>query len=277
MRDGFTWSILAGTCVMTLIMVFAIAQQPFTWGAVVFVTLFATLFLGIGLNCVSILRENRFHALAQARYPEQPWLWETRWQTATIQSTATRELAGSIFFLIIMVCFALIGLVSLYEGLAEGNYWTLLNIFLLIAAGYVARIFVSAHRSWRLSKTITLTLDTLPVFGGGPFSARVVFGHDIAPAQITARLDLIKIIATVETDGTAFSRIVDRSVPATIEVCNKTTVRVSTQMPAASPETGWVGSAKSNNWELVITVKGGRSETKLRYPVPVARTIDCDV
>jgi hypothetical protein len=270
MKDTFTWGVIIITICMIAIMVFGIRDQPFSLWVIPFTAMFGTLFIAILGVCFSILRENRFRDRAQVTHPKQPWLWQVRWQSQTIPSESRRGFSSSVVFLILLVGFALSGPVAMAEGLPAGNFWTLLGVIPIIAVFYIAGLTRDAWRSWRLSKSTSFVLETMPVLAGSTLKARCKFAASVMPTQVTARLEHTKTIEVEEIDGRALSRVLDRSLPAHVELTANGHAKIICSIPAKVPETDWTDTNQYRKWEAVITVQRTGTDVVLRYEIPMA-------
>lgn len=269
MRIGSNGVIALGTVCLTIVMITAVAHQSFSWWVIPFVVLFGTIFISVLGLCYLNYRDARFRSKAMSDYPEQPWLWDERWQSDLLLSRSKSEFWGTLAFTIILSMFAVAGVVSLVEGLSEGNLWVLLNIIPIGAAVYFGRNTYVSWQTMRLERHATLITETRPARVGNPFSALLELQASDHPEQSDAWLEHFKIIRHQDSDGTTFEKVVDRKLPCAVEKLTQGKARISIDLPANSPPTKKEDDAPHQWWDLVISTRISDNSVLLRYEIPV--------
>ncbi len=269
-RVETTTAIAIGTLCLIAIMVGAIAHQEFSWWVFPFILLFGTIFVGILGLCFLNYREDRFRRASIENYPNEPWMWDARWQSDTMTSRSKSEFWGTLMFTIILGVFAVIGVATLLEGLPEGNLWVLLNLIPIVAAVYLGKNTYVAWRTLRLEKHVSLTSETRPAWIGSPFSAlmETMDGHH--PEHVDAWLEHFKVIRREESDGVTLEKVVDRRLPGHVEDVGHGRARISVDIPHHSPATSWSKDEQNRWWDLVISADVSGNDVSLRYEIPVA-------
>ncbi|MEJ8562665.1 hypothetical protein QTO30_16530 [Yoonia sp. GPGPB17] len=256
-------------------MCFAIAQQPFNWWVFPFITLFGIIFAGVLSFCLSGYREEKFRVKAMGTHPDQPWMWDARWQTDIIPSRSKTSLWGTLAFFVILAMFGLMGVAQIIDKLPSGNFWTLLGVIPVVAAIYFGR---QTHRAWktlRFERGISLILDSRPAWTGSALSARLVCTDRRHADHVQVHLEHITVIREEETDGVNFKTVVDRKCAYQADVRVDDTghfiANLRVDIPSGSPETAWIEDAEPNRWwDLIVTLGVAGEDIHLRYEVPVA-------
>ena len=269
MRIGSNGVIAFGTVCLIIVMITAVAHQSFSWWVIPFVVLFGTIFISVlGLSYLNY-RNAQFRRKAMSEYPDQPWLWDERWQSDLLLSRSKSEFWGTLAFAIILSMFAISGVVSLVQGLSEGNLWVLLNIIPIVAAVYFGRNTYVAWQTMRLERSATVITETHPARVGDQFSALLELQAPDQPEQSDAWLEHYKIIRREDSDGTTFEKVVDRKLPCTVEKLAQGKARISIDLPANSPPTKKEDNAPHQWWDLVISTRISNTNVLLRYEIPV--------
>ena len=270
MRIGSNAAIAIGTLCLFAIMIFAIADQEFSWWLFPFVILFSTIFLGILGICLQTYREDKLRITLKDKHPNEPWLWQAKWHSDIMTSRSKSEFWGTLAFTIILGMFALIGIASLFEGFSQGNLWVLLNLIPIGAAAYFVRNTSVAWRSLRLERFVSLSNETRPAWIGDRFSAQMTIEDGLDPDHVEAWLEHFKIIRREERDGTTFSKVVDCRLSGCVEDNGAGKARILVDIPQNSPATSWNEDEQSRWWDLVISMRVADVEVAIRYEVPVA-------
>ncbi|GGX44455.1 hypothetical protein GCM10007385_10500 [Tateyamaria omphalii] len=270
MRIGTNGAIATGTLCLIAIMIAAVADQDFGWWVVPFILLFGTLFSGVLALCVLNYRKDRFRRASISTHPDEPWMWDERWQSDTMTSRSKSELWGTLAFTVILAVFAFIGVASMLHGLPEGNLWVLLNIIPMVATAYFLRNSVVAWRALRLERHVSLTSEARPAWIGQTFSALVNTTTGQQADKISAWLEHTKVVRHEESDGVSFEKVMDRKLPGHVDDLGEGTARITVDIPKSSPTTSWRDDAQDRWWDLVISMRISGIEGQLRFEIPVA-------
>lgn len=266
--------IAVGALCLAAGLVTAIAHQEFSWWVFPFGLLFGTMLAGILGMCCLTYRENRFRSAAMTDYPGEPWMWDARWRSAIMRSRSESEFWGALAFTLMLSVFAGIGIASMLKGLPEGNLWVLLNVLPLAGAVYLGRRLFAAWRVCRLERQVSVTNETRPAWVGARFSAAMEVVPDRRAEHVEARLEHFKVVRREESDGVAFEKVVDRTLPGQTESIRDGKVKISVDIPEKSPTTSWDETEQNRWWDLVITMIVSGNKFSLRYEVPVADPAD---
>ena len=270
LRISPTAVIAIGTVCLVAVMVAAIVNQPFSWWVFPFSMMFGALFLGVLNLCFSNYQKSKFRRAMMDDHPNEPWMWDARWQDDVMVSRSRSEFWGTLVFAIILGMFAIVGVYSLVEGLVEGNLWVLLNLIPIVAAVYFGRNTYMAWRTLRLERHVSLYAETQPAWVGARFSALMDIETPHQTGQIEVCLEHFKIERREESDGVTFTKVVDRKVPGHVEDVGHGKAGISVDIPPNSPATAWSEDAPSRWWDLVISTRILGTQVLLRYEIPVA-------
>ncbi len=271
-------AVAAFTLLMSAIMCFAVTQQEFSWGVFPFVTLFGTLFGSVLVFCFAVYRQDKFRDLAKHDYPDQPWMWDPCWRSEVIPSRNKSDFRGTLALFIILSMFALVSVAQIIDKRFDNDLWArlgaLLSVIPIIAAAYFGRNLYRAWKSLSYDKRISLVLETCPAWIGSAFTARMIISQELQPDHVKVQLEHFKVIRQEESDGTTFSKVIDRKIAGRVETSleetGERTAKICIDIPPGSPETGWDDEADGAWWEAVITLCFNRADVTLRYQVPVA-------
>lgn len=270
MIDRTNLAIASIAVVSIVIMVLAIAYQDFSLWVFPFSILFGCLFFGVLWLCYLNFREDRFAAKAKHAYPNQPWLWDARWQSNEIPPRSVGDFWGSIILTTILSMFALFGATGIILEVPKGNYWALLGILPIIFAGTIGKNTYLSWKSMRYARNVKLVLETIPVWTGSQLNAKMHFIPNALPDGVTARLEHFQTVREVESDGDVLHKTTDLILNAACDFKPDNGVTISVDLPADCQETTWDKADLSGWWELVITISTTRESVDLRYEVPVA-------
>lgn len=269
MKDNSNWVILFGVIALGAIMMTAVTHQAYSVWVWPFALLFTTMFGAIGALSLLNIREDRFRDDSRQKHPNEPWLWDTRWQTNIVPSRSQADFLGHLAITIILGVFALIGFVTLFKGLPEGNLWVLLNVIPIIGAAYFLRGTFSAFRSWRVSRLVSLKVEHRPAWLGATFAATLINNSDQTLDIAAARFEHFKIIRRKEHDGDSFEKKLGQTLMAQTTVADNGAIRISVDFPETAPTTSWSDSDPSSWWDLVIAGTVSGRKVSLRYEIPV--------
>lgn len=270
MRIGSNAAIAIGTLCLAVIMIFAIADQEFSWWVLPFVILFSTIFLCVLSLCLRTYREDTLRITLKDEHPDEPWLWDANWRSDIMTSRSKSEFWGTLAFTVVLGQFAIMGIASLSEGLAQGNLWVLLNVIPIGAAAYFVRNTFVAWRSMRLERHVSFSSETRPAWVGDTFSGQITIEGGLDPDHVEAWLEHFKIIRLKDSDGTTFNKIVDRRLSGRVEDKGAGKARIVVDIPKNSPATSWNEDEQRRWWELVISMRVANVDVPIRYEVPVA-------
>ncbi|MBY5935256.1 hypothetical protein KUV51_19780 [Tateyamaria omphalii] len=266
-------AVSAGTLCLVAIMVAGLIHQGVDWWTIPFLAIFVPLFGGILTVCFSIYRSERFRIRARRTHPDQPWMWDRRWQSEVLPSRGASEFWGLLAMTVVLMSFAVSGLAAMREGWVDGNLWTLLGLIPLGAALYYGRVTWRAWLAWRLSRHVTLVLETRPARVSSDFRARLELERHVSD-RITARLEHSTVRQVMDGGEYVYSTVTTRTVPAhvalQVDAGGQPVACISAHMPVGSPETSWTETEARGWWDMVVQFGGARSDLELRYEVPVA-------
>ena len=262
----------AGSLLFLLFTFFAFTQQELSWWAVPFLMMFTVIFGGVFWVSITMIKEDRFAQVATKRFPDQPWLWEKRWQSKEIPARSVNDLWYWLAFTVIVGFFALVSAVQLWNALPDGSVLDLLGLIPIICFGFVVFHLVGAVRSVRLARQARLTLETLPARVGEDFRAQVLMPETVC--DLSAQMTFTRVHRISESDGDSFEKRVEKTILADLRTERATggaqQFTLSAPLPDGTPVTVWHNQEGTGNWELEITCRRGGWPVTLRYPVPVS-------
>ncbi|WP_171210201.1 MULTISPECIES: hypothetical protein [unclassified Ruegeria] len=254
---------------MMAVMVAAIAYQEFSWWVIPFAVLFLTIFAVILFLCLMDRTEFRFRSASKTEFPNKPWMRDKRWRSDEMTSRSRSEFWGSVALMLILGMFALVGSVSLRSGVAEGNYWVLLNIVPIAAAVYWARKTSLAWKVWRLERFVTLTSETRPAWIGAQFSVMMEIAQGLSAEGVEVWLEHLKTVRVEESDGVSYEKVTDLKLSGQAEALDSGQIRLRVDIPQNSPAASW-DDAQGSWWDFVVAVGLPAGKITLRYEIPVA-------
>ncbi len=268
-KDNTNWVIIFGVIALSAILLTAITQQSYSIWVWPFVLMFATIFGSILALCIQNIREDRYRDSVQHKHPDQPWMWDMRWQTKTLPSRSLPDFWGCLAVTVILGVFAMIGVATLLEGLPQGNLWVLLNLIPIIAATYFLHRTFGAYQSMRVAKLVSLTAQTRPAVLGQRFTATISAQPDQCIDSCFAWLEHIKIIRHKEHDGDSFEKRVDTKLDARTSDTGDGGILITVDLPETGHATSWSDTPPSRWWDLVIDATVSGQKASLRYEIPV--------
>jgi len=252
----------------------ALAREALSWGAAIVSALFGMIVLVVVIFSLATVRENRHLKISSKRHPDQPWLWDIKWQSDLIPSRSRWDFGGSLFATVFVSLLALPMFAAIPKELSDGNLFVFLGLIPIGVAGYLGRYSYKSWRSSRIEKNMSLFLETRPAFIGTNLSARLVMPSSLKVQSLKATLEHLKIVKTEDSEGITFTKSVDLRLDSRIQRNRDASgyhlVGIIVDVPRNCPPTSW-GPAKSDSyWDLIVEMRVENCDVSVRYEIPVA-------
>lgn len=226
-----------------------------------------------------------------AQYPNEPWLWEGKWQSAQLRSSNKGEFIGRAFFtfVILFLTVPMLFQVPRYfskingsEGVATFIAVLLSAIFLVgMSVGFIIQTY-RVWRSWRLERRVTVFLETLPIILGQPLTAQAHIPASYDLKTLQAGLERWSIITTKDGDGTSSNEKLEfetaERISAAKLVPGVRVFQINIPTPEGQPETTWddrdlegVYPRVNTHWKLRLKGETKWGGFNINYDIPVAR------